>query len=547
MKTKKSLQGLEKNQINLIFQKKLPKSYQETFCKRERYTTFAQVFAQKSMSSLRRLASDTLWYGLSNIISRFANYLLTPIHTKIFLPAEYGIIGDLYVYVAFLNVIYTFGTETSYFRYANELEEQKVYNQNFTSLLLYSAVLSGLILYFATPIAELLNYEGKEKYIVYLSLLMAVDTLLSLPFARLRFLRKSRLFAFAKFFNIGLYIGLNVFFLWFCKDIAEGKYLNFLQGFVTSWFDPNDLVGYVFLAQLLANAPLLWLLRKEIWNYRLTWDKKLAKRVFQYSYPLVILGLAGTLNVTADRFFIKNYLPASFGDSQHVLGVYFACIKFSVFILVLIQGYRYAAEPFFFSKAKDTNAPELLAKAMEYFVIVAVFSVVAVSLNIDWLKYLLLRNRIYDEGLLIVPTFLFANLFLGIYYNLTAWFKIADKTQYGTYISLIGAVVTIIGNLGWLPVLGILGSAVASLVTYTTMTFLCYYWGQKFYPIPYRWQIILGYIVLGVGLVWAGSQIDLQNTWWNALLKNLLILPYIAVVFFVERKAVLALKQRLLS
>jgi O-antigen/teichoic acid export membrane protein len=496
------------------------------------------------MSSLRRLASDTIWYGLSNIVSRFANYLLTPIHTKIFLPAEYGIIGDLYVYVAFLNVIYTFGTETSYFRYANELDEQKVYNQNFTSLILYSLTFSGLIIYFATPIAQTLGYGGKEKYIVYLALLMAVDTLLSLPFARLRFLKKPRMFAFAKAFNIGLYIFLNLFFLWLCKDVAEGKYFSFLQGFMNAWFDTKDLVSYVFLAQLLANAPLLWLLRKEICNYRPVWDKNLAKRVFLYSYPLVILGLAGTLNATADRFFIKNYLPTSFGDSQHVLGVYFACIKFSVFILVLIQGYRYAAEPFFFAKAKDKNAPELLAKAMEYFVIVGVFSVLAVSLNIDWLKLLLLRNRIYDEGLIIVPTFLFANLFLGVYYNLTAWFKIADKTQYGTYISLIGAVVTIIGNLGWLPVLGILGSAVASLVTYATMTFLCYYWGQKFYPVPYRWQVILGYIFLGAGLVWAGSQVEMQSIWLNIFLKNTLILPYLLLVLFVERKAVLEVKTK---
>ena len=496
------------------------------------------------MSSLRRLASDTVWYGLSNIISRFANYLLTPIHTKIFLPAEYGVIGDLYVYVAFLNVIYTFGTETSYFRYANEIEEQKIYNQNFSSLLVYSCVFSGLIAYFASPIAQALDYEGKEKYIIYLSLLMAVDTLLSLPFARLRFIKKPRLFAFAKIFNIGFYIVLNLFFLWFCKDVAQGEYFNFLQNFINSWFDVNDLVSYVFLSQLLANIPLLWLLRKEILNYKPVWDKKLAKRVFQYSYPLVILGLAGTLNVTADRFFIKNYLPASFGDSQHILGVYFACIKFSVFILVLIQGYRYAAEPFFFSKAKDKNAPELLAKAMEYFIIVAVFSVLAVSLNMDWLKYLLLRNRMYDEGLIIVPTFLFANLFLGVYYNLTAWFKIADKTQYGTYISLIGAAITIIGNLGWLPVLGILGSAVASLVAYGTMAFLCYYWGQKFYPIPYRWQIILTYISLGACLVWIGGQIDLQNIWLNALLKNFLIIPYLFFVLFVERKAIVAAKKR---
>ena len=496
------------------------------------------------MSSLRRLASDTVWYGLSNIISRFANYLLTPIHTKIFLPAEYGVIGDLYMYVAFLNVIYTFGTETSYFRYANEIDEQKIYNQNFTSLLLYSCVFSGLIVYFATPIAQALDYPGKEKYIIYLALLMAVDTLLSLPFARLRFLKKTRLFALAKALNIALYIGLNLFFLWFCKDIAEGEYFSFLQGFITSWFDVSDLVNYVFLAQLLASLPLLWLLRKEIVNYKPIWDKILVKRVLLYSYPLVILGLAGTLNVTADRFFIKNYLPASFGDSQYILGIYFACIKFSVFILVLIQGYRYAAEPFFFSKAKDKNAPDLLAKAMEYFVIVAVFSVLLVDLNIDWLKLILLRNRMYDEGLVIVPTFLFANLFLGVYYNLTAWFKIADKTQYGTYISLIGSVITIIGNLGWLPVLGIMGSALASLVAYATMAFLCYYWGQRFYPIPYRWQVILVYIVLGAAVIFLGNQIDLQNFWLNILLKNILILPFLGLVFFVERQTILNLRNK---
>lgn len=490
------------------------------------------------MPTLRRLASDTAWYGLSNIISRFANYLLTPLHTKIFLPNEYGIIGDLYLYVAFLNIIYTFGTETSYFRYANEVGEQKIYNQNFTTLLLYSVLLSGSIIGLASPIAKVLGYAGKEKYIIYLGLLMAVDTLLSLPFARLRWLKKARLFAVAKLFNVGLYIFLNLFFLWFCKQVAEGKYFNFLQEFMLTWFNTNDLVGYVFLAQLLANTPLLWLLRKEILNYQFTWDSQLYKKVFKYSYPLVILGLAGTLNNTADRFFIKNYLPDSFGNQQYILGVYFACIKFSVFILVLIQGYRYAAEPFFFAKAKDANAPLLLAKAMEYFVIVACLSVLLVSLNIDWLKYLLLSSRAYDEGLIIVPTFLFANLFLGIYYNLTAWFKIADKTQYGTYISLIGAIVTIIGNIGWLPVLGILGSAVASLVTYASMSFLCYYWGQKFYPIPYRVPVIMSYIVVTAILVWLGSNYSANNLWLNFIVKNTLILPFFVMIVIVEQKQI---------
>jgi O-antigen/teichoic acid export membrane protein len=171
---------------------------------------------------------------------------------------------------------------------------------------------------------------------------------------------------------------------------------------------------------------------------------------------------------------------------------------------------------------------------MEYFVAVACLSVILVSLNTDWLKYLLLRNRAYDEGLIIVPTFLFANLFLGIYYNLTAWFKIADKTQYGTYISLIGAVITIIGNLGWLPVLGILGSAVASLVTYSSMTFLCYYWGQKFYPVPYRVWVILGYVALSAFLVWWGNSFSFENAWLNILVKNLLLVPFVGAVLLVE-------------
>jgi O-antigen/teichoic acid export membrane protein len=499
------------------------------------------------MSSLRRLASDTVWYGLSNIISRFANYLLTPIHTKIFLPEQYGVIGDLYIYVAFLNIIYTFGTETSYFRYVNDFDEKTVFRQNMTSLILYSVGLSGLIIFFAQPIARILDYAGKEHYIIYLSILMAVDTLLTLPFARLRWLKKPRTFAFAKFFNIGLYVFLNIFFLWFCNDIAKGEYLVFLQAFIQSWFDTQDLIKYVFIAQLLANIPLFWVLRKEILDYRWSWNPQLAKKIFRYSYPLVLLGLAGTLNSMADRFFIKNYLPAQFGDSKHVLGIYFACIKFSVFILVLIQGYRFAAEPFFFSKAKDKNAPDLLAKAMEYFVIVACVSVIVVSLNIDWLKYLLLRNRAYDAGLVIVPTFLFANAFLGIYYNLTAWFKIADKTYYGTYITVIGAIITIIGNIGLLPVLGILGSAVASLITYLSMSFLCYYWGQKFYPVPYRLPFILGYMAIAALLVWIGLQIDVGNIWLNTLTKNFLVLIFLGLAIFSERKQILPLLKKLLK
>ena len=479
------------------------------------------------MNPLKKLASDAAWYGLSSIIGRLINYFLVPFYTSgILFPKEYGVLTDLLAYVAFFNIIYTYGMETAYFRFAKN-DESKTFNQILSSILLSSFALSALLVVFATPIVNLLGYGGNEIYIIYLAWIMAIDAVVAIPFARLRQQKNPKKFAATKIINICVNVGLNLFFLWFLRDYDNGRN-----------FDNSFKIGYILLANLMANALLVILLWKEFEGFRLTYDKEYYKTIFAYAFPLIFMGLAGQFNGLADRFFIKYYLPAGMyaHDNLYMLGIYGACAKFSIFMVLVVQAYKYAAEPFFFSKAEDKNAPELFAKAMHWFIILGFLIVIGVFANVDWIKILILRSKDYHEGIIIVPFLLVANLFLGIYYNLTVWFKLTDKTKYGTYFAFFGAIITIIGNLVLLPLLGIVGAAIAGLITYFLMMFVCYYYGQKYYPIPYDLKGALKYFLVSLVAIVGIFYINFDNIWINILSKNMFVVIYLGVFWLGEKK-----------
>ena len=493
------------------------------------------------MSRLKKLAGETALYGVSSIFGRFISYLLVPIYTGVFDPAEYGIVTELYALVAFFIVVYTFGMETAFFRFASnqKADEDKIYNNSFTFVFIISILLSCSLAFSATSLVELMNYPGKENYIYWFSAILAIDAIMAIPFARLRLEKKALKFATAKLINIGINISLNLFFILFCQKIYEGDILPSLFPIIDSFYDPTIGVGYVFISNLIASASLVIILWKELAQTRFSFDFHLMKPMLKYAYPLMIMGLAGVTNEMLSRLMLKYYLPEGFYPgltNQEILGIFGACYKLSVFMTLGIQAFRYASEPFFFSSAKEKDSPEMFGKVMHYFVIGGCFTLFAISINLDIISLIFLQSEEYWEALHIVPVLLLANLFLGIYFNLSLWFKLSDKTHYGSWISIFGAIITIVLNLLLIPVMGYEGSVLVTLLCYFSMCAISFYYGQKHYPIPYNTIRNLAYIAITTALTYAVMAIDIPNQFWATSFHIVLVIAFIGLIFLVERK-----------
>ncbi len=493
------------------------------------------------MSNLKKLASDTAIYGISSIGGRLLNYLLVPFYTSVFPPGEYGVVTELYAYVAFLNVIYLYGLETAYFRFANRYknEEPKVFNTAFTSILTSSLLFSGLLCLLASPIVDALRYPGKEHYVYWFASILTIDAIMAIPFARLRFQNRAVKFAAAKLGNILLNIGLNIFFLVFCFDVYQGEYLQSLQPLVNSFFRPEWRVDYVFLANLIANAAWILILLPELLQVKIRVDKAYWKQMLVYAYPLLFMGLAGATNEMMSRSMLKYILPESFYpelSNKAVLGIFGACYKLSIFMNLVIQAFRFAAEPFFFSKAEDKSSPELFAQVMRYFIVACCLIFLGVSLNLHWIGPLVLGRGAYLQGLHIVPLLLMGYLFFGVYMNLAIWFKLTDKNYYGTWFTISGAVLTVILNITLIPVMGLMGAALTTLVVYFYMAAICWWYGQKHYPIPYQLKHSALYILGTSAIVWAFWSVEMENIWLRTAASMGITLLFMAFVFFYEKK-----------
>jgi len=440
------------------------------------------------MSQLKRLAGDTAIYGVSSILGRSINYLLVILHTSVFAREALGVISFLYAGVAIINVIYTFGMETAFFRFVNKTNSKKAYDSAATVVILISTVVSALIILFAEPITQALPYEDIENYVIWLAIILWIDGILAIPFAKLRQENKAKLFASVKVGNILINVILQLVFLLIIPSIG---------GF-TSIYDPSIGVGYIILANLIANAMILPMLWKYLFSVRIKIDKEYLKPMLAYAFPILLMGLAGMINEMLDKILIENLLPDTFYpdmDSTGALGVYSQTFKLSIFMMLGIQAFRYAGEPFFFNNAEDKNAPELFARVMHYFVVACLVVLILVSLNVNLIAEIFLRQPEYRVALYIVPILLFGKLFFGIYVNLNIWFKLTDKTIYGTHFSMMGAVVTVLGNVILIPIIGFLGSAITSVLCYFTMALACYLYGRKYYPIPYKFQNLLPYFI----------------------------------------------------
>ncbi|KAA9325540.1 oligosaccharide flippase family protein [Hymenobacter busanensis] len=494
------------------------------------------------MSGLaKKLAGQTAVYGVSSIVGRVLTYLLVPLYTARFAASEYGIVTELYAYVAFLNVVFTFGMETAFFRFANRAgaNRRKLYSQVLSLLLLSSAVLSGLVMLLSGPIAEILKYPGKERFFIWLALVMAIDAVVAIPFARLRLEGKAKKFAAIRLANVAANVGLTLFFVVFCADVWQGKYLTGLRPLIGYIYDPDLGVGYVFWVNLLANAlfiPLLW---RELTDFRFRLDWAQVPALWRYGYPIMLMGLAGMINETLDRPMLKYWLPEGFYPGQSNLtavGVYGACYKLSIFMQLVIQAFRYAAEPFFFSQAQEKNSPATFAVVLKWFTLCCAVIFVAVSLNLDILEHLFLRRPEYRTGVAVVPVLLLANLFLGVYYNLSVWFKLTDRTYFGTYISAGGALLTVVLNWLLIPHLGYLGCAFTTLACYFLMAFTCWWLGNRYFPVPYPVGRLAAWLLLAVGVVAVGWYVPIADWWLRQGAHVLLTLGFVAVLFVVERR-----------
>ncbi|MBQ7984702.1 MAG: oligosaccharide flippase family protein [Bacteroidales bacterium] len=487
------------------------------------------------MSDIKKLAGQTAVYGVPTIVGRFLNYFLVPLYTYNIATQDYGMVSELYAYVAFLMILLTYGMETAFFRFSQDNDKDKVFNTAMLSLLCSTSLFLIVTFVCLKPITAAMEYQGHPSYIVLFLLILAVDALKAIPYALLRRENRPKRFALIKTTDIFSNIIFNLFFIALCPVLYRQNH-----AWITSWFNPNDLVFYIFLSNLIACVIAMVMLLPEYKKFRFDADLKLLKKMLSYGFPVMIGGLAGMVNETFDRIALKHLVnvPEDLTDQAQIsqwkmsqIGIYGACYKLSVVISLFIQAFKFAAEPFFFSKMKKDNAKQSYSSVMTAFVIFLCFVFLVVMGYIDIFKYFM--GSQYRQGISVVPVLLMANIFLGIYYNLSIWYKVTDKTKWGAVISIIGAVITLAGNYLLVPVLSYTGAAVTTLVCYVSIAVICYCLGQKYYPVDYKVKRCLMYVFLSVALFGVMSAIRTLNagTPVNIACSTLLIALYAAVAF----------------
>ncbi len=487
------------------------------------------------MNPLKKLAGQTAIYGLPTIVGRLLNYFLVPLYTRVFSPGEYGVVTELYAYVAFLMVILTYGMETAFFRYSKkENGGDSVYNTSVISLLISSLFFIAFTWIFSSPIASAMGYANHTEYIVWFAWILGLDALSAVPFARLRELNKARRFAILKSVNIALQIGFNLFFIvlcpWLAKNMGDGIVSNVLHLF----YNPSVGVGYIFISNLFASAITLLLLLPEISDIRLYFNRQLWKQMLRYALPIMVWGMAGIVNETFDRILLKHLVPEA--DHPMVqLGIYGACYKVAILMTLFIQTFKFAAEPFFFSHSGREDARQIYADVMKYFIIVCAFIFLGVMMYIDLI--IVFVGKDYRVGAPVIPILLMANLCLGVFYNLSIWYKINDKTIYGAYIAIFGAVVTLALNFWLVPIMGYMGAAWATLICYFSIMFVSYFLGQKHYYINYDLKKIGLFTGLALLLYAVSIWMNIASLVLKLSVNTLFVLLYIGVVVYVEKNA----------
>ncbi|MBE6342345.1 MAG: polysaccharide biosynthesis protein [Lentimicrobiaceae bacterium] len=491
---------------------------------------------------IKALAGQTVIYGLGTIVPRLLNYLLTPFYVRVFVSGEYGQISELYAWIALLLAILTFGMETTFFRFSQKEDSGKVFNNAETIVLLITAIFLILYGFFYKSFAELIHYEFNTHYVLLLGIIVAIDAAAAIPFAMLRKENKAGRFSLIKTLNVLTNIFFNILFL----VIIPEKSMMIAERI---FGEQTSLLIWVFISNIIASLLNLILLSPQLSRLRISLDKELIVPMLKYSFPILLISLVGMVNEVADKILIKylvtipdettlammNITGEEYAMQQ--LGIYSANFKLGVLMTIFIQMFRFASEPFFFGHAKDRNAPTLYAKVMTYFVIFCLLIFLGVMFYMDILQHFVGRNGSdYREGLRIVPIILIANMFYGIVFNLSIWFKLSDKTYYGTIIAVIGSIVTLLCFFILIPRIGYMGAAIAHLACYTVMMSVSYFWGQRIMPIPYQIGRITIYCIVAAILFFVSTLTSEMSALLKLSLNTMMILMFLGIVFIMERK-----------
>ncbi|MFL0352930.1 oligosaccharide flippase family protein [Xanthomarina sp. GH4-25] len=478
------------------------------------------------MSTLKSLFKQTFIYGLATVLPRMLSFLLVRLHTDesvLKSVADYGDVSLIYSYFVLFNVILAYGMETAFFRFFHKEDDKtKVIGTSSISLIVSSFLFFVCALAFQNQIANLIDI--KAEYINLVIWILLLDALVIIPFAWLRANAKPVKYALIKILNVVINLGLNLFLLLWLKDLATESSV------LASIYKPDFEINYIFIANLVASAVTLLLMLPFYFKIKYTFNTNLWKQMMRYAFPVLIAGVAFSINETFDRILLDKLLPENIAKTE--IGMYSACYKLGMFMTLFVTAYKLGVEPFFFSHAKTENPKKNYARILEYFVIFGSVILLGVVVFADVLKVILIGDEAYWQAMLIVPIILLANLCLGIYHNLSVWYKITDRTKFGAYISVFGALITLSLNFWLIPKISYVGSALATLAAYASMMMISYYYGKKYYPIPYNLKKISLYLLLSIGL----SAITFYGFRGNYVVGVSALIVFLGLVFQLEKK-----------
>jgi O-antigen/teichoic acid export membrane protein len=490
------------------------------------------------LSAIKKLAGQTLWYGVPTIASRFLGYLMNmALPFFIALPEKTADLVQVYTIIPFLNVLYAYGMETAYFRFSQTHDKQKLYSTLSISLFFSSIIFTVLLLLFKNSIVGAADLQNHPEFVLWMIAIITVDNLNTLPFAKLRQENRPKRYAFARIAGIVINLTVVILFLGVIPKLLHNNPDSFLKHI----YNKDTGLGYYLLGNLCGSLFTLLLLSKEIRQVKLSFDKVLWKEVMKYSAPLIIVGLGGMVNDVLSRLIYRHVVHLPQQQADHELGIFANIFRIALLITILIQAFRMAAEPFFFNSSKDENAQRTYARVMKFFVIACCFMFLLIGLYLDVFKWIFihLANPRWAEGLQVVPLLALGNIFLGIYYNLSVWYKLTDKNSYGAVITIAGALITVLLNVLLIPKLHYTGAALATFTCYLFMMLSSYWLGQKYYPVPYPVKKLVAYIVMVV-LIYAAhlgiNTLYANHLWFSLLTATIMFVLFTKFVLKIEAK-----------
>jgi len=486
------------------------------------------------LSVFKKLFQQTFIYGLATVLPRALAIVLVPLYTSVLAPSSFGIYATLMSYLILGNVLLSYGMETAFFRFINKDVSQKsaVQSTALTSLTVTSLLFFAICYFFKEVLA--FRLEFKVEYITYALLILALDALVVLPFVWFRANERPLRYAIIKIVNVCINLGFNLFFLLWLPVLSE----NSPNSFWSSIYSEENKIAYIFIANIIASGITLLLLLPIYTKIGFGFHKKIWKQMVKYAFPVLIAGIAFSINEAFDKILLKYLLPENIAESE--VGVYAACYKLGVFMTLFATAFRLGIEPFFFNHAKHENAKTTYATITKYFTIFGSFILLFVVVYIDLFKQLLISDPEYWVALSIVPLILLANLCLGIYHNLSVWYKVTDRTKFGAYISIVGALITLLLNYLLIPMISYMGSAIATLAAYGAMMVLSYFFGRKYYAVPYDLKKIGAYLLMAVLFSFLVFYVFDRNLY----LGTALLLVFLLLVFLTEKKELQRIMKR---